>query len=100
MDLPMPPFLPKDTWNQKRATFGQNDYIDILGDSDVTPVDLIRGPRWLVGFRGNELQRLVRQMKFEGHQLKAKNPSKWFDLRKRIKYVHWRYNTKFGGRKK
>jgi large subunit ribosomal protein L51 len=98
--LPMPEYRPKDTWTEKKATFGQNDYIDILGDGDVKPVDLIRGPRWLIGFKGNELQRITRQLKFEGYELKAKNPNKFHDINKRVKYLMWRYNKKFGGIKK
>lgn len=98
--LPMPEFKKIDRWSTKKATFGQNDYIDILGDGNVHPVDLIRGPEWLIGFRGNELQRLSRQMKFMGRELKAKQPQRFHDINKRIKYLMWRYNFKFGGRKK
>jgi large subunit ribosomal protein L51 len=87
--LPLPEYRPKDAWSLKKSTFGQNDYIDILGDGDIKPVDLISGPRWLIGFRGNELQRIARQIKCEGRELKAKNPQKYFDIRKRIKYLMW-----------
>ena len=99
-EIPMPEYQPKDRWTTKKATFGQNDYIDILGEGDVKPVDLIQGPPWLIGFRGNELQRLSRQLKYEGNALKAKNPNKFHDINKRIKYLLWRYNHKFGGLKK
>lgn len=98
--LPMPKYKDKQPWSPKKATFGQNDYIDILGNGNVYPVDLINGPPWLIGFRGNELQRLSRQMKFQSHELKAKNPTKFHDINKRIKYLMWRYNHKFGGIKK
>jgi large subunit ribosomal protein L51 len=98
--LPMPEFKETDNWSMKKATFGQNDYIDILGNGNVQPMDLIRGPRWLVGFRGNELQRLGRQIRIEGNEIKARDPNKFHDLNKRVKYLMWRYNHKFGGRKK
>ena len=99
-ELPMPAFNNKDTWSIKKSTFGQNDYIDILGDGSVSPVDLIKGPSWLIGFRGNELQRLQRRLKFEGKELRAKDQTKFYDINKRIKFLTWRYNVKFGGLKK
>lgn len=99
-DLPMPEYKKVDRWSTKKATFGQNDYIDILGDGTVKPVDLVRAPDWLIGFKGNELERLNRQMRFHGNELKAKNPNKFHDINKRIKYLTWRYRIKFGGLKK
>lgn len=98
--MPMPGYKDKAAWSTRKATFGQNDYIDILGNGKVHPVDLIRGPPWLIGFRGNELQRLSRQLKFQGSELKSKNSLKFYDVNKRIKYLMWRYNHKFGGLKK
>jgi large subunit ribosomal protein L51 len=114
--LPIPQFKNIDRWTLKKSTFGQNDYIDILGliffkfyflriqiifilmlgDGSVHPVDLIRGPSWLIGFKGNELQRLSRQLKFVGKEIKAKDPNKFHEINKRIKYLMWRYNHKFG----
>jgi large subunit ribosomal protein L51 len=96
----MPAFKENNNWSLKKSTFGQNDYIDILGDGDISPVDLIRGPPWLIGFKGNELQRIQRQLKFVGKELQAKNKEKYNQLTKRIKYLTWRYNFKFGGIKK
>ena len=98
--LPMPDYKDRNTWSLKKSTFGQNDYVDILGDSTLKPVDLIRGPKWLIGFKGNELQRITRQLRFTGKELKAKNPSKFHDINKRIAYLTWRFNHKFGGLKK
>jgi large subunit ribosomal protein L51 len=96
----MPEYKVSETWSPKKSTFGQNDYIDILGDGNIKPADLICGPDWLIGFKGNELQRLNRQLKFQGKELKAKNPNKFHDINKRIKYLTWRFNHKFGGLKK
>ena len=99
-ELPMPAFKDSKTWSIKKSTFGQNDYIDILGEGDICPVDLIRGPPWLIGFRGNELQRIQRQLKFVGKDLQVKEKEKYKQLTKRIKYLTWRFNFKFGGIKK
>ena len=99
--LPKPNIRKRDTWSLKKSTFGQNDFIDILGEEGrVSPVDLINGPPWLIGFRGNELQRITRQLKMTGEEIKAREPHKYLDMQKRVKFLMWRYNFKFGGVKK
>ncbi|GAB1608039.1 39S ribosomal protein L51, mitochondrial-like [Argonauta hians] len=88
------PYQVPDNWNQKKALFGQNDYIDILGNGDVHPKDLISGPAWLRGFKGNELQRLVRRLKFEGGRLRYYYPTKHHNIKKRIRYLFNFYNIR------
>ncbi len=58
MPLPMPAYQPSKTWTERKALFGQNDYIDILGDQEgVTPIQFqTQVPQWLRGFQGNEYQ--------------------------------------------
>jgi hypothetical protein len=72
----------------------------ILGDGIIHPVDLIKGPSWLVGFKGNEMQRILRRLKFEGDHIRMNIPEKYASICRRIKYFYWRYNFKFGGKKK
>lgn len=93
--LPIPKYEPKDAWSRKRALFGQNDYIDILGDGKVHPSTLMYHiPHWLRGFAGNEMQRLIRQHKMVGWHLEENRPTHFKNLRKRIKRLYRFYNLK------
>jgi large subunit ribosomal protein L51 len=69
-----------------------------LGDGSVTPMDLIRGPPWLIGFRGNELQRLSRQLKFEGEKLAHLYPARYHNIKKRVFFLYKKYNQRRGKR--
>lgn len=91
-----PKFKAVDRWSRKRALFGQNDYIDILGDGSLHPAELISAPRYLKAFNGNELQRLSRMMKFEGWRIKHLYPFRWHQIYKRIKFLNKKYNHKRG----
>lgn len=54
----MPLYQPKKNWTEKKALFGQNDYIDILGDQEGLKPIMFQThiPQWLKGFHGNEFQ--------------------------------------------
>ncbi|GFR67997.1 39S ribosomal protein L51, mitochondrial-like [Elysia marginata] len=90
----LPPYRPKNKWDKKHALFGQNDYIDILGDGDVHPADLLTGPKWLIAFKGNERERLMRKMEWEGPRLRLMYPSEYNRMEKRIRYLTKLYNHK------
>ncbi|XP_067402043.1 large ribosomal subunit protein mL51 isoform X2 [Emydura macquarii macquarii] len=78
-----------DRWTEKRALFGVYDNIGILGDFQVHPKNLIRGPRWLRGWRGNELQRCIRKRKIVGAQMFDQD---YKNLNKRIRFLYKRFN--------
>ncbi|XP_065270502.1 large ribosomal subunit protein mL51 [Emys orbicularis] len=78
-----------DRWTEKRALFGVYDNIGILGDFQVHPKDLITGPRWLRGWRGNELQRCIRKKQIVGHRMFDQD---YKNLNKRIRFLYRRFN--------
>ncbi|XP_022100620.1 39S ribosomal protein L51, mitochondrial-like [Acanthaster planci] len=92
--LPIPKKPQKDRWDEKHALFGENDYKDILGDGSYELKRNIKhGPRWLHGWRGNELQRLIRKNKIMGADM---GPTKRHAMLKRIKYLHKKLNRNKG----
>ncbi|XP_064361518.1 large ribosomal subunit protein mL51 [Dromaius novaehollandiae] len=89
-----------DRWTEKRALFGVYDNVGILGkdplpppqpqgDFKAHPKDLIVGPKWLRGWRGNELQRCIRKKQVVGDRMFVDDYHK---LNKRIRYLYRRFN--------
>ncbi|XP_032818223.2 large ribosomal subunit protein mL51 [Petromyzon marinus] len=78
-----------DRWTEKRALFGIYDNVGILGDFKMHPKELISGPAWLRGWRGNELQRCIRRMRWVGSRMFEEDKH---NLKKRIRFLYKRFN--------
>uniref|UniRef100_A0A8C9QJQ9 Large ribosomal subunit protein mL51 n=1 Tax=Spermophilus dauricus TaxID=99837 RepID=A0A8C9QJQ9_SPEDA len=61
----------------------------VWGNFEKHPKQLIKGPIWLRGWKGNELQRCIRKKKMVGNRM-------FFDdlhnLNKRIRYLYKHFN--------
>lgn len=83
---------PVDEWTPEKALFGQNDYIDILGDGNLSIRELnVDAPAYLRGvelkgdtFEEIQFHHTLRRLHFEEDYLLNMRPTRWWQLRKEL----------------
>jgi large subunit ribosomal protein L51 len=85
-----------DPWHPKVALYGQNDFIDILGDGSIHPTRIMTNvPKWLRGVdrKTNEIAMINRRIQIHPHW-KSLRPEKYYQFRKRIDFLFRYLNGK------
>ncbi|KAI1720818.1 mitochondrial ribosomal subunit domain-containing protein [Ditylenchus destructor] len=84
----------RETWSETQARFGENDYIDILGEgkTKLHPAQLqYHIPKWLRGFPGHhkatEVVKLIHYRNTYKEKLERNSPYRWHQLCKRINHL-------------
>lgn len=94
--LPRPEYEPGNPWHKKKASFGQNDYIDIFGDGKLNPVKIMYDvPNYLRGIKGNEMQLLIAKINFLCQtNYPDTYPRKWYHINRRLMHLYKHLNRK------
>jgi len=87
--LGQPEYIPKLGWAEHRALAGQNDYIDILGNEDIHPKEILYNlPKALKESHRNEkwvVMAIRRHEDLKNTAFPKKYPKRWDDWCKQIK---------------